>query len=143
MICVLSENLNLNHTFIITNINSITMVFKVLIAAAFVVAAGVSAVEPEMIGKDLTLSCPLLTCDGNISPGTCYEHDGGASAKRIKGALCYDKDTAKQTDKQLVCPFNTKNFMWIDELYQGQADKLPSIVYGKFSFDLSNVVVNM
>jgi len=92
------------------------MVFKILMAAAFIAAAGVSAIDTTP-AIDFTLICPLLSCDGGISPNTCYEHDGNASAKRIKGALCYDKDTAKQVDKKLVCPFNTKSFMWIDELY--------------------------
>lgn len=72
--------------------------------------------QPEM-----DLDCPLLKCEDDIlEPGVCYAHDGKASADVIKGGLCYDAETAKQTDQVLVCPFNTEEYMWIDELLQGQ-----------------------
>lgn len=70
---------------------------------------------PEML-----LDCPTLSCEENKLPSdVCYSHDAEASASVIKGQLCYDAETAKQTDLALVCPFNTVDYMWIDELLQG------------------------
>lgn len=69
----------------------------------------------------MTLECPILECgDNGLEDGVCYAHDGKASAKKIKGGLCYDVETAKQSDAVYVCPFNTDEYMWIDELLQGQ-----------------------
>ena len=69
----------------------------------------------------MDLDCPILKCEDNgLEPNVCYQHDGKASSKVIKGSLCYDVESAKQTDQVLVCPFNQKEYMWIDELLQGQ-----------------------
>ena len=89
--------------------------------------SGETLFVPEVIEAEvderpeMDLDCPKLRCEDNIlEPGVCYSHDGKASAETIKGGLCYDVETAKQTDQVLVCPFNTREYMWINELYQGQ-----------------------
>ena len=70
--------------------------------------------------REMPLQCPKLSCEENsLEPNICYVHDGKASASLIRGALCFDAETARQTDKPLVCPFNTVDYMWIDELLQG------------------------
>ena len=74
----------------------------------------------NIYAQEMDLECPILECSDNLEPGVCYTHDGNPSAKTIKGGLCYDVETAKQSDQVLVCPFNTEEYMWIDELLQGQ-----------------------
>jgi len=65
---------------------------------------------------EMTLDCPILSCEENgLEPNVCYQHDGKASALTIKGGLCYDVDSAKQSDQVLVCPFDPIEYMWIDE----------------------------
>ena len=69
----------------------------------------------------MDLDCPILSCENNgLESDVCYQHDGKASAAIIQGGLCYDVESAKQTDQVLVCPFNTDEYMWINELLQGQ-----------------------
>ena len=90
---------------------------------AFLSAAALAHdIEPiKSDGNEMELDCPLLECEENALEGNkCYQHDGNASASKIKGSLCYDVESAKQTDQKLVCPFNTHEYMWVDEILQGQ-----------------------
>ena len=97
-----------------------------LIAFQLILLTAVSAFGENVFFEpdgtpEMDLECPQLTCDDNeLEDNKCYQHDGEASSKQIKGALCYDVENAKQTDKKLVCPFNTDEYMWINELLQGQ-----------------------
>ena len=69
----------------------------------------------------MDLDCPILKCEENfLEPGVCYRHDGKASSNVIKGALCYDVNTAPADAQVQVCPFNVNEFMWIEERLQGQ-----------------------
>ena len=77
--------------------------------------------EDPKCEREMDLDCPLLTCEDNkLEPGVCYEHDGEATSSTIKGNLCYDVETARQTDTVYVCPFNIRDYMWLDERLQGQ-----------------------
>ena len=68
----------------------------------------------------MDLDCPILKCEENfLEPGVCYRHDGKASSNVIKGALCYDVNTAPADAQVQVCPFNVNEFMWIEERLQG------------------------
>jgi len=70
--------------------------------------------------EEMSLQCPRLTCEKNdLEPNVCYQHDSKPSAEYIKGNLCYDVESAKQSDNVLVCPFDTTEYMWIDEYLQG------------------------
>ena len=72
---------------------------------------------------EMSLTCPVLTCDGEEElkeQGTCFRHDGEQTVALLKGGLCYDVQSAKQTDKVFVCPFNLNEYMWVDEILQGQ-----------------------
>ena len=93
-----------------------------VIEEAVEAVAEVVEVSDAELGDDreMPLQCPTLSCDENsLEPDICYVHDAKASASLIRGALCFDAETARQTDKPLVCPFNTVDYMWIDELLQG------------------------
>ena len=93
-----------------------------VIEEAVEAVAEVAEVSDAALGDDreMPLQCPKLSCEENsLEPDICYVHDGKASASLIRGALCFDAETARQTDKPLVCPFNTVDYMWIDELLQG------------------------
>ena len=74
---------------------------------------------PKGCAKGKPLTCPKLNCDEELEPNVCFEFDQ-ATASVIKRGQCYDKESAKQTDQVLTCPFNMKEFMWIDERLQGQ-----------------------
>ena len=92
-----------------------------LLLASEVYLANATECDLNQPDCEMDLVCPILTCEENQLEGNkCYQHDGNASAKTIKGALCYDVESAKQADKKLVCPFDTKEYMWIDEILQGQ-----------------------
>ena len=94
---------------------------EVIEEAAEAVAEVVEVSDAELDeDREMPLQCPKLSCEENsLEPNICYVHDGKASASLIRGALCFDAETARQTDKPLVCPFNTVDYMWIDELLQG------------------------
>jgi len=82
----------------------------------------------------MDLDCPILVCDEDfLEPGVCYRHDGKASSNLIKGALCYDVESAGLSDQVMVCPFNTNDFMWLDERLQGQRRNSNNMCYSDTS----------
>ena len=73
----------------------------------------------ETCDAEMQLTCPVLSCDREEElkeEGTCFQHDGEQTVALLKGGLCYDVESAKQTDPVFVCPFNLYEYMWVDEI---------------------------
>ena len=52
-------------------------------------------------------------------PEVCYAHDRNPSVLTIQGKSCQDEQLMKIKKHAQYCPFNTEQYMWVNEAYQG------------------------
>lgn len=78
------------------------------------------------LSTGLNITCPILQCaEGALEGNKCFQHDGSAPTRVLKGGLCFDIEKEPITALPYFCPFELQNkeYAWVEEYLQAQEGK--------------------